>query len=194
MLSTVSDVVLNAFTRHRLAASLKACLWAVLVLCLGNAWGSLTRDPLDQPRAQPPDTVQVRIEAEVQQVLDSDLGKSQILSETAEGRSAYFGALRYDRQMGVWSGRDPKLQLYTPYGYVANAPLVGMDPSGQLIPLLLLEPAVQMGIVSIGALLANPAFVDGWAQGAKFGESGQSIRGKAAGSPGGLRVSRGQGN
>lgn len=80
---------------------------AVLALCLGNAWGSRTVDPLDLPKAERP-----------------------ILSESAEDAGYYFNARWYSPERGSFTGRDPKEQFWTPYSYVGNGPLVGTDPTG----------------------------------------------------------------
>jgi RHS repeat-associated protein len=94
-------------TPRRLLASLQTCLWAVLALCLGNAWGMRTVDPLDSPKAERP-----------------------VLSESAEDAGYYFNARWYDAERGAFTGRDAKLQFWSPYNYVGNMPLVGTDPSG----------------------------------------------------------------
>ncbi|HNY30846.1 MAG TPA: RHS repeat-associated core domain-containing protein [Fibrobacteria bacterium] len=46
------------------------------------------------------------------------------------GNVFYFNARFYDAERGSFIGRDPKLQFWTPYSYVGNAPLVGVDPTG----------------------------------------------------------------
>ncbi|HOX51480.1 MAG TPA: RHS repeat-associated core domain-containing protein [Fibrobacteria bacterium] len=47
------------------------------------------------------------------------------------GNVFYFNARFYDAERGAFIGRDPKLQFWTPYSYVGNAPLVGVDPTGE---------------------------------------------------------------
>src|ERR1035437_7899561 len=84
-------------------------LWAVLVLCLGTAWGMRTVDPLDLPKAE-----------------------RQILSESAEDQRVFFNARWYSAERGMFTGRDPQLQFWTPYSYVGNGPLLGTDPTGGL--------------------------------------------------------------
>jgi hypothetical protein len=96
-------------TPRRLLASLQSCLWAVLALCLGTAWGSRTVDPLDLPKAERP-----------------------ILSDSAEDAGYYFNARWYSPERGSFTGRDPKLQFWTPYSYVGNTPLTLTDPSGMV--------------------------------------------------------------
>lgn len=46
------------------------------------------------------------------------------------GNVFYFNARFYDGERGSFIGRDPKLQFWTPYSYVGNRSLVGVDPSG----------------------------------------------------------------
>ena len=53
-------------TPWQLLSSLQAVLWAVLALCVGNAFGSLTLDPLDLPKADTADTARIREVAEAQ--------------------------------------------------------------------------------------------------------------------------------
>ena len=48
------------------------------------------------------------------------------------GNVFYFNARFYDAERGSFIGRDPKLQFWTPYSYVGNGPLVGVDPTGML--------------------------------------------------------------
>jgi hypothetical protein len=67
-----------------------------------------TIDPLDLPKAERP-----------------------VLSESAEDAGYYFNARWYDAERGAFTGRDPKLQFWTPYSYVGNAPLTGFDPDGR---------------------------------------------------------------
>jgi RHS repeat-associated protein len=96
-------------TPRRLLASLQTCLWAVFALCLGNAWGMRTIDPLDLPKAE-----------------------RQILSESAEDAGYYFNARWYSPERGSFTGRDIAEQFWTPYSYVGNGPLTGIDPTGTL--------------------------------------------------------------
>ena len=103
------DVREPTSTPWRLLTSLQTVLWAVLALCLGSAWGSRT-----------PDSVGLH------QV------KTEILSELAEDQCFYFNARFYDAERGAFIGRDPKLQFWTPYSYVGNGPLVGVDPTGMV--------------------------------------------------------------
>jgi RHS repeat-associated protein len=42
----------------------------------------------------------------------------------------YFNARWYNPERGSFTGRDAKLQLYTPYGYTTNSPLGAIDPDG----------------------------------------------------------------
>ncbi len=46
------------------------------------------------------------------------------------GNVFYFNARFYDAERGAFIGRDPKLQLYTPYGFTANSPLGAIDSDG----------------------------------------------------------------
>jgi RHS repeat-associated protein len=43
----------------------------------------------------------------------------------------YFNARWYNPERGSFMGRDPKLQFWSPYNYVGNMPLTGMDPTGR---------------------------------------------------------------
>lgn len=43
----------------------------------------------------------------------------------------YFNARLYDPNQGVWLGRDPKLQFFSPYSFVGNGTLSGMDFTGK---------------------------------------------------------------
>jgi len=95
-------------TPWRLLTGLQTVLWAVLALCLGNAWGSRT-----------PDSVGLH------------LVETEILSELAEDQRFYFNARFYDAERGAFIGRDPKLQFWSPYSYVGNGPLDGLDPTGE---------------------------------------------------------------
>jgi RHS repeat-associated protein len=47
------------------------------------------------------------------------------------GNVFYFNARFYDAERGAFIGRDPKLQFWTPYSYVGNGPLVGVDFDGK---------------------------------------------------------------
>ena len=91
-----------------LRTGLQTVLWAVLALCLGNAWGSRTVDPLDLPKAERP-----------------------ILSESAEDAGYYFNARFYDGERGSFIGRDPKEQYFSPYMNCANNALACTDIDGR---------------------------------------------------------------
>jgi hypothetical protein len=101
------DVRKSNPTPRRLLASLQTCLWAVLALCLGNAWGMRTIDPLDSPKAERP-----------------------VLSESAEDAGYYFNARWYDAERGAFIGRDPKELFYSPYQYANNGPMGYVDRDG----------------------------------------------------------------
>ena len=55
----------------------------------------------------------------------------QVRSRPAKDARYYFNARFYDAERGAFIGRDPKLQFWTPYSYVGNGPLLGIDPDGQ---------------------------------------------------------------
>ena len=90
-----------------LLTGLQTCLWAVLALCVGSAFGSFTQSPLDLPQAE-----------------------SLFQPKPTEGQRVYFNARFYDAERGAFIGRDPKLQFWTPYSYVGNGPLSATDPTG----------------------------------------------------------------
>src|SRR5690554_1563815 len=56
-----------------------------------------------------------------------------------EGNSYDFGARMYDPRVMRWLSRDPAARVYSnlsPYSFVANNPMIFVDPSGNII-----EPA-----------------------------------------------------
>jgi len=95
-------------TPWRLLRSLQAVLWAVLVLCVGNALACRTVNPLDLPQADTADTAKTRA--------------------VALAKSAEILALE---EMAESAETDVGEELRTPYSYVGNAPLVGVDPTGE---------------------------------------------------------------
>jgi len=102
------------------------------VLCLGNAWGARTVDPLDLPQAERP-----------------------ILSESVEDAGYYFNARFYDAERGSFIGRDPKFQFWNPYSYVGGNPLGAVDPWG-----LESEPVNNPSGICFETNVSNPASAD----------------------------------
>jgi hypothetical protein len=103
-------------TPWQLLSSLQAVLWAVLALCVGNAFGSLTLDPLDLPKADTADTARIREVAEAQ--------SAQILALEEIGDSAEDCV---GRELLT---TDPMDQFWSPYSYVGGSPLMHVDPWG----------------------------------------------------------------
>ena len=103
------SVRLSNSTPWRLLRSLQAVLWAVLVLCVGNALAYRTVNPLDLPQAETADTAKIRA--------------------VAEAKSAEILALE---EIADSAGIDVGEKLRTPYSYVGNGPLVGVDPTGMI--------------------------------------------------------------
>jgi len=114
-------------TPWRLLRSLQAVLWAVLVLCVGNALAYRTVNPLDLPLADTADTAKTRA--------------------VAEAKSAEILALE---EMAESAGIDVGEKLRTPYSYGGNRPLSGADSDGKewrilLVPKNGLEPTELVG-------------------------------------------------
>jgi hypothetical protein len=83
---------------------------------VANAFGSLTLDPLDLPKADSADTARIREVAEAQ--------SAQILALEEIGDSAEDCI---GRELLT---TDPMDQFWNPYSYVGGSPLMGADPEG----------------------------------------------------------------
>ena len=58
------------------------------------------------------------------------------------GNSYDFGARVYDARVGRWLSRDPlegKYTSFSPYIFVANSPLITIDPNGKDIWIVITE-------------------------------------------------------
>jgi len=51
----------------------------------------------------------------------------------AESGEYYFAARYYNPERGSFTGRDAAEQYYSPYNYVGNGPLLGVDPTGMIV-------------------------------------------------------------
>ncbi len=59
-----------------------------------------------------------------------------------------FGARLYDNRLGRWLAVDPLAKKYpalTPYNFVANMPLIAIDPNGKEIVILITDPDKPAG-------------------------------------------------
>ncbi len=75
----------------------------------------------------------------------------------------YFGARFYRSRLGTWNAVDPLADQYvsiSPYAYVANNPIILVDPDGQAVETALDAAAVGMSIYD---LYQNPSWSNfGW--------------------------------
>ena len=75
-----------------------------------------------------------------------------------------FGARDYDPETGRWTAKDPiRFAGGDPnlYGYVLNDPVNLVDPSGEIIPLIIAGAAVGSLVNVTGALIANGGSLTG---------------------------------
>ncbi len=92
-------------------------------------------------------------------------GKEQQHKEFSDGSGLElydFGARIYDNQIGRWHGMDvlsEKFNQLTPYNYVANNPLNGIDPDGKDI-IFINDPKAAQGAGHAAVIIGNSK--DGW--------------------------------
>ncbi len=100
----------------RLLASLQTCLWAVLVLCLGNAFGSI-----------PVESAPLHLE------------ETHSFRDSAEDGRLYLRARWMDPNTGRFVSEDPlQGELNMPltqhrFHYVGSSPINFVDPSGEML-------------------------------------------------------------
>jgi RHS repeat-associated protein len=70
-------------------------------------------------------------------------GMEQDNEVSGSGNSLDFGARIYDSRLGRWMSTDPLQKKYpslSPYNFVANSPILFIDPDGRIIDLGNLTP------------------------------------------------------
>jgi RHS repeat-associated protein len=95
------------------------------------------------------------------------------------GNSYDFGARIYDSRVGRWLSLDPLEKKYpslTPYNYVANTPIIAIDPDGKDI-IVLSAPSGARGFGHAAVLIGNDK--DGWLL---YSKNGTAEHGKSGAS------------
>jgi RHS repeat-associated protein len=92
--------------------------------------------------------------------------------ETALGQW-YWNRRWYSPERGEYTGRDPKLQYWTPYNFVGNAPVIGIDPDGMENTVYLYnESQRDISIPALSSLIRNELIESGAPQDLQVKEIG----------------------